>query len=184
MVRRLVEHEQIDFFIHEHAQPQPRLLAAGERADGLEHVLAGEQECAEAVARRLGRAVLLIEHRVIERALRVGKVDDLRQIARLDGRAELDLSLRGSSPSSTRRNVVLPVPLSPSRAIRSPPRTVSSTPENSVRPPNCLLRFLTVRTSSPWNSFSPKRARSVFSLVGRSVFSMRSMRCWMDMARR
>ena len=47
------------------------------------------------VARRLGRAVLLIEHRVIERALRVGKVNDLRQIARLDGRAELDLSLRG-----------------------------------------------------------------------------------------
>ena len=95
MVRRLVEHEQIDFFIHEHAQPQPRLLAAGERTDGLEHVLAGEQECAEAVARRLGRAILLIEHRVIERALRVGKVNDLRQIARLDGRAELDLSLRG-----------------------------------------------------------------------------------------
>ena len=78
----------------------------------------------------------------------------------------------------------LPVPLSPSSAMRSPPATCNSTSENSVLPSYALPSPLTDKTSSPKKSRWAKRARRVFSCVGRSVFSMRSMRCWMDMARR
>ena len=69
MVRRLVEDEQVDLLVHQHAQPQPALLAAGEGADRLEHVLALKQIRAQPVARGLHGAVLLIEHRVEERPL-------------------------------------------------------------------------------------------------------------------
>jgi RNase P/RNase MRP subunit p29 len=90
MVRRLVEDEQVDLLVHQHAQPQPALLAAGEGADRLEHVLALKQIRAQPVARGLHGAVLLIEHRVEERPLGVGKVDDLRQVGPLDRGAEFD----------------------------------------------------------------------------------------------
>ena len=91
MVRRLVEYQQVDLFIHQHAQPEPALLAAGERRNGLEHVLALKQIRAQPVTRGLHGAVFLIEHRVEERPLRVCKVDDLRQIRPLDRGAEFNV---------------------------------------------------------------------------------------------
>lgn len=95
MVRRLVKDEQVDLLVHQHAQTQPALLAAGEGADRLEHVLALKQIRAQPVARGLHGAVLLIEHRVEERPLGVGKVDDLRQVGPLDRGAELHAARTG-----------------------------------------------------------------------------------------
>ena len=92
MVRRLVEDEQVDPFVHQHTKPQPRLLAAGERRDGLEHVLALEQKRSQPVARGLHGAAFLIQHRIEQRPLRVLKVDDLRQVRPLDRRSEFDLA--------------------------------------------------------------------------------------------
>ena len=99
MVRRLVQDQKIDFFIHQHTQPQAALLAAGEGRDGFEHVLPLEEEGAQPVPRHLGRAVLLVEHGVVERPLRVVEVDDLRQVRRLHRGAELDLAVVGQGLS-------------------------------------------------------------------------------------
>ena len=99
MVRRLVEDEQIDLLVHQHTEPQPALLPAGERRDRLEYILALKQIRAQPIARRLHRAALLIEHRVKQRSLRMVKMDDLRQIGPLHRRPEFDLSaVRGQLP--------------------------------------------------------------------------------------
>ena len=90
VVGRLVEDEQIDLLVHQHAQAKAGLLAAGERPDGLEHVLAGEEKGAEAVSGLLRGAVFLVQHGVVERAFGVVEVHDLGQIGRLDRRAETD----------------------------------------------------------------------------------------------
>ena len=79
--------------------------------------------------------------------------------------------------------VDLPVPLSPSRAMRSPPTTSRSTPENRARWPKDLDSPLMVSTSSPRNSRSPKRTSIFRSRVGLSVVRIRSMRFSMDWAR-
>lgn len=89
MVRRLVKDEEIDLPAHEHAQPQPRELAARERRHGLEHVLAAKAVGGELIARLLRRALALVEHRVEHGALRHGEADDLRQVRRAHGRPAL-----------------------------------------------------------------------------------------------
>ena len=89
-----------------------------------------------------------------------------------------------SSPMMILMKVDLPVPLSPSRAMRSPPVTSRLMWWNRVRSPKDLDRSVTTMASSPWNSRSPNRVTSFFSLVGLSVVRIRSMRRSMLMARR
>ena len=81
VVGGLVQNEQIDLLIHEHAKAQAALLPAGKGGDRLEYVLPPEVERSQPVAGGLGAAVLIINHGVHQVALRVGKLDDLRQIA-------------------------------------------------------------------------------------------------------
>ena len=78
MVGGLVEDQQIDVAAHEHAELETAPLAAGEGADGLEHVLAAEAEGGEPVARLLRLAAAVVEHGVERRALVHGKPHDLR----------------------------------------------------------------------------------------------------------
>ena len=80
--------------------------------------------------------------------------------------------------------VDFPVPLSPKRAIRSPPVTSRLMWSNSTRSPKDFFSSVTTRASSPWNSRSPKRVDSLRSLVGLSVVRIRSIRRSMLMARR
>ena len=102
---------------------------------------------------------------------------------RMEGPRYTEPPSGSSSPMTIFRKVDLPVPLSPSRAMRSPPATSRSRSENRVRAPKDLLRWSTIMASSPKNSRSPKRVVSFLSLVGRSVVRMRSMRFSMDLAR-
>ena len=88
-----------------------------------------------------------------------------------------------SSPSKIFSRVDLPVPLSPSRAMRSPPMTSRFTWSKSVRPSKDFFSSLMVSTSSPRNSLSPNFMSKRRSLVGLSVVRMRSMRFSMEKAR-
>ena len=88
-----------------------------------------------------------------------------------------------SSPSRIFNRVDLPVPLSPSRAIRSPPITSRFTWSKSTRPSKDFFSSLMVSTSSPRNWLSPNFLSRRRSLVGLSVVRMRSMRFSMDWAR-
>ena len=92
MVGRLVQNQQIDLLVHQHAQPQTGLLAAGEVAHLLEYVVPLEQKRAQPVPGCLGGAVLFVEHGVVQAALRVVKVDDLGQIPPFHRGTELNLS--------------------------------------------------------------------------------------------
>ena len=92
MVGRLVEDQQVDFLIHEHAQPQTALLAAGEVSDGFEHILTGEHKLSQTVTGDLRRHVLFIEHGVVKAALGMVKVDDLGQVSPFHRGTELDLA--------------------------------------------------------------------------------------------
>ena len=88
MVGGLIEDEEIDLLVHQHAKPQPCQLTAGQHADALEYLLAPELIGRQAVAGALRRHVLLfIEHGVHQRALGVGKMNGLLQVCRADGRA-------------------------------------------------------------------------------------------------
>ena len=88
-----------------------------------------------------------------------------------------------SSPMMSLMKVDLPVPLSPSRAIRSPPATSRLMWLNRVRAPKDFFSSVTTRASSPWNSRSPNRVDSLRSFAGLSVVRIRSMRRSMLMAR-
>ena len=101
MVGGLVQNQQIDFFIHQHAQSQTGLLAAGEVANAFEHILPLEQKRAQPVPRCLGCAVLFIEHGVVEAALGVVKVDDLGQVSPFHSGPELDFSAAVLLPQKT-----------------------------------------------------------------------------------
>ena len=83
MVGGLVQDEQVDLLIHQHAQPQTALLTAGQGGHRLEHVLSPEVEGGQPVAGSLGGAVLIVDHGVHQVALRVGEVDDLGQVTYL-----------------------------------------------------------------------------------------------------
>ena len=92
VVGRLVQDEKIDLLIHQHAQPEAGLFTAGEIAHGLEYILTLEHKCAQTVTRDLWGAILFIEHGVIQAALRVIEMNDLRQIAPFYCGTKLDLS--------------------------------------------------------------------------------------------
>ena len=87
MVRRLVQDEEVDFFVHQHTKPQAALLPAGEDRDRLEHILPLEEEAAQSVPRLLRVAPGVVDHGVVQAPLRVGKADLLGQIAGLHGDA-------------------------------------------------------------------------------------------------
>ena len=96
VVGRLVENEEVHLVVHQHAEPQAALLAAGEHGNRLEHVLSAEVERRQTVARLLRRDVPLgIKHRVHKIALRHVEVNDLRQVGDLRRGAELDAALVG-----------------------------------------------------------------------------------------
>ena len=93
-------------------------------------------------------------------------------------------SVGRSSRLTHRARVDLPVPLSPMRAMRSPPSTFKVTPSKRRLSPKDLARFRTPSTSSPWNSAAVKRASIFLALVGLEVVRIRSMRRSMFTARR
>src|SRR5437588_2868782 len=76
MIRRLVEHEQVRLPRGEPGEREPRALAAGEHADGTEHVLAAEQEPREEIPRTLfvetGLVAKAVEHALVAGELRLG----------------------------------------------------------------------------------------------------------------
>ena len=88
-----------------------------------------------------------------------------------------------SYPISMFSSVVLPVPFSPSRAMRSPPSHRRYTSSNSLFSPKDLDTPLICSTSSPLNSRLWKRASSFRARVGLAVVRMRSMRFSMLNAR-
>jgi len=76
-------------------------------------------------------------------------------------------------------SVVLPTPLGPMIATRSPARTVRSKFSNSARSPKRLETPRTRSTSSPDRLRAVNRKRTFFSLTGlsiRSIFSSRFSR--------
>src|SRR5699024_10781014 len=79
--------EEVEVPAHEHAQAQAALLAARERADGLERVLARKAEGAERVPRLLGRAAAVVDERVERRTLWLGELHVLGQVGELHRRA-------------------------------------------------------------------------------------------------
>ena len=81
VVGGLVQHQKVDLIIHQHAQPQPALLAAGEDRHALEHVLPPEVEGPQPVPGRLGgHAPLGVEHGIHQVPPGIVEVDDLGQI--------------------------------------------------------------------------------------------------------
>ena len=93
VVGRLVQNQKINFFIHQHAQPQTGLLATGEVSYCFEHIFALEQKRAQTVTGGLRSAVLLIEHRIVQTPLWMVKMNDLGQVSPFYSRTKLDLSL-------------------------------------------------------------------------------------------
>ena len=89
MVGGLVQNEEVDLLVHQHAKPQAAQLAAGQHADGFEHVLPLKLIGRQTVPGALGRDVLLgVQHGVHQIPLRVVEVDDLLQIRPLHRRAQ------------------------------------------------------------------------------------------------
>ena len=81
MVGGLVQNEEIDLLVHQHAQPQPAQLPAGQHADGFEYILPLKLIRGQTVARALGGHILFgVQHGVHQIALRMVKVDDLLQV--------------------------------------------------------------------------------------------------------
>ena len=88
----LVQNQKIDLLIHQHAQPQSGLFAAGEVSYTLEYILTLEQERSQPVTGHLRRTVLFVKHGIVETSLRVVKMNDLRQIPPFDCGAKADFS--------------------------------------------------------------------------------------------
>ena len=88
-----------------------------------------------------------------------------------------------SSPTISFTSVLLPVPLSPMMATRSPPSTMAERPEKSSRPSKPLVSPSIATTSSPEKFRSLNEACSLRASRGRSVWFRRSMRFSMEKAR-
>ena len=126
VVRGLVEEEQVRRQQEEQRQLQARALAAGERPDFLEHVVAAEQEAGQVAARRALSQRHLVEERVEDRRAGDRRVAELGQVGELDVLAEIqDPVERRSSPAIVRSSVVLPAPFGPTMPTRSPRRSSS-----------------------------------------------------------
>src|SRR5215470_17258121 len=65
--------------------------------------------------------------------------------------------LTGSAPAMRLNSVVLPAPLGPMSARRSPGRTARATPSTARRPPKCLLTPSSVRANSALMTFGRPR---------------------------
>ena len=65
MVGGFVQNQKVDFFVHQHTQPQAGLLATGEIAHTFEYILTLEQKGAQTVTCHLWSAVFFIEHGVV-----------------------------------------------------------------------------------------------------------------------
>ena len=74
------------------------------------------------------------------------------------------------------KSVVLPAPLAPISATRSPARMCRSIFENSVRPPKDFSSPVAMITSSPVLRRAVKEKRTFWSDTGFSIFSIFSSR--------
>ena len=84
MVGGLVQNQEVDLVVHQHAQPQPALLTAGENGHRLEHVLPLEIVGRQAVPGGLGGETLLGPHHALHQIpVRMVEPDDLGQIGQL-----------------------------------------------------------------------------------------------------
>src|SRR5215469_9352229 len=76
--------------------------------------------------------------------------------------------LTGSAPAMRLNSVVLPAPLGPMSARRSPGRTARATPSTARRPPKCLLTPSSVRANSALMTFGcPRLAVLAWRIVSR-----------------
>ena len=122
VVRRLVEQQHVRGHDPEQRELEPRPLAARERSDLLERVVAAEQEPGEVGARLARRQRDRVEQGVEDR----GAARSPRRGAARGSRAGRALpnvsrpSIGGSSPAIVRRSVVFPAPFGPTIPMRSP----------------------------------------------------------------
>ena len=81
MVGRLVQDQKVDLVVHQHAQPQAALFAAGEDGHRLQNILPPEIVSRQTVPGRLGGNAPLGRHHIFHQVpVRMIKVDDLGQI--------------------------------------------------------------------------------------------------------
>ena len=102
----------------------------------------------------------------------------------IDGPTHISPSVGSSSPESSFTSTLLPDPLSPITPIRSPRKTVRSTPISTGSAPNATDTSRHSATRLPPRT--PLRSRSAIlrrSSTGRSTLSMRSIRRWVLRAR-
>ena len=90
VVGRLVEDEQIERIVHQLTQAQTAFLTAGQHIHCFHLRFAGKLERTESVARDLHGNVLVVDERVDEVAVRIGKIHLLRQVRRLESNALAD----------------------------------------------------------------------------------------------
>ena len=94
VVGGLVQDQEVDLVVHQHAQPQAALLPAGEHRHRLEHVLAPEVVCRQSVSGRLGREALFRRHHILHQVpVRVVEADDLGQVCLLHLGAGFDAAV-------------------------------------------------------------------------------------------
>ena len=160
VVGRLVEEEQVRRLDAEQRQLEPRPLAAGQRADLLEHVVATEQEPGEV------RARLAVGHRdrlvSASRTVAPGMAAP-RSWARYPSWTlwpeRREPSSGGSSPAIVRSSVVLPAPFGPTMPIRSPRWATRTGPRDRRR--------LGRRPPSTWTAPRPGGTRRRRPRAGR-----------------
>ena len=90
VIGRLVENEQVERIVHQLAQAQAAFLTAGQHIHCFHLRFAGKLERTESVARDLHGNVLVVDERVDEVAVRIGKIHLLRQVRRLESNALAD----------------------------------------------------------------------------------------------
>ena len=90
VVGRLVEDEQIERIVHQLTQAQTAFLTAGQHIHGFQLGFTGKLERTEPVSRHLHGHVLVVDERVDEVAVRIGKIHLLRQVRRLESNALAD----------------------------------------------------------------------------------------------
>ena len=90
VVGRLVEDEQVERIVHQLAQAQAAFLTAGQHIHCFHLRFADKMERTETVARHLHGDVLVVDERVDEVAVRIGKIHLLRQVRRLESNALTD----------------------------------------------------------------------------------------------
>ena len=185
MIGGLVQNEQIDLLVHQHTQPKPGLFPARETPHSFEHIFSLEQEGTQPVPGGLGRQVFLVEHGVVQTPLRVREVHNLGQVSHSNGRTKLDFPVAGLLIQQAADQGGL------SRAVVSQQGDALPALDQEVHIGKQLLLSEALGQTlglkhhvSPENPAGQREAFMVFSSVGFFVFSIRSIRCWMDMARR